>query len=163
MPNDASSPWGCFYGGKPPATGGGGTDIGFYAYRSLNQTISSGVETVIGFNVKQDENPSGVFNLTTDTFTAPQTGRYVFSSGIEMTIAARGSCYLRFYLNGVYNGSSSDEGSIPTTLTPNYSLVTWMVSGETAQMRAFQNSGFTGTLVGCCNQLWFSGAAIFIP
>lgn len=156
------TPWGCFYGGEPPNGDGACIDVGFYAWRDLNQAISSGLETVIDWTMKlATENPSGIMSLATDTFTVPagSAGRYTITSGIEMTIAARGSCYLRCYHNGVYNGSSSDEGSIATTLTPNYALIKYLAVGDTIQMRVFQNSGFAATIVGCCDQNWFSASS----
>lgn len=157
-------PMGCFFGGKPPNGGGGDSscnNTGFYAYRTINQTISSGLETVIDFNAKwATESPLGVYNLTTDTFTAPVDGRYVFSSSIEMALAARGSCQLRYYYNGTYRGSDSDESSIPGTVIPAFAITHWMFQGDTCQMRVFQNSGFAASLIGCCNQLFFSGSLI---
>ncbi len=153
---------GCTINGQTPSNGGAGqADIGFYAWRNANQAITSGLETLVNWTNKSDENPAGIMNLTTEIFTAPNRGRYSFTSGVEMVIAARGSCYLRFYKNGVYQGGSSDEGSLATTLTPNFAIVTWMEVGDTAQIRVFQNSGFAASLIGCCNQLFFSGAAIF--
>lgn len=152
---------GCTVNGETPTNGDGQADIGFYAWRNLNQTISSGLDTPVNWTNKSDENPAGIMNLTTDLFTAPNRGRYSFTTGIEMTIAARGSCYLRFYKNAVYRGGASDEGSIATTLTPNFAIVIWMEVGDTAQVTVFQNSGFAASLIGCCNQLFFSGAAIY--
>ena len=155
----------CFYDGvEAGGPGGDGCEnVGFYATRLSNQAIGSGVEQVVNFTSVMDDNPVGVFSTATDLFTAPVEGRYVFTANVEMTIAARGSCYLRWYINTVYNGGASDEGSIPTTLTPNSSLVYWLSIGDTIQVRVFQNTGFAATLVGCCNQIWFSGALICGP
>lgn len=151
----------CYFGGKLPDGGGGCSNVGFYAYRNANQTISSGLETVIDFNLKwSTESPAGVFNLTTDTFTAPVTGRYSFSSSIEMTLSARGSCQLRYYFNNVYRGSDSDESSIAGTVIPGWAITHYMTAGDTCQMRVWQNSGFAASLIGCCNQLFFSGALV---
>lgn len=154
----------CFYDGvEAGAPSGGCQNVGFYATRLSNQTFGVGVELPIDFTSKMDENPVGVFNLATDLFTAPVEGRYVFACNIEVITAARGSVYLRWYINNVYNGGDSDEGSIPTTLTPNASLVYWLDIGDTVAVRAFQNTGFAATIVGCCNQIWFSGALICSP
>jgi len=153
----------CFLDGEPPNGGGGGscTNVGFYAYRNANQTISSGLETVILFSNKwATESPAGVFNIGTDTFTAPVEGRYVFSSSVEMTLAARGSCQLRYYFNSVYRGSASDESSIAGTVIPNFAITHYMRVNDTCQMRVWQNSGFAASLIGCCNQLFFSGSLI---
>ncbi len=154
----------CFYDGvEVGGPGGGCENVGFYATRMSNQAIASGVETPVNFTSVMDANPVGVFSTATDLFTSPVEGRYVFTANFEMTIAARGSGYLRWYINGTYNGGASDEGSIATTLTPNSSIVYWLTVGETMQVRAFQNSGFAATLIGCCNQIWFSGALICSP
>ncbi len=169
---------GCFINGDPvdAPVGGECSDIGFFAYTTSNQTLSSGIDKDIYLVLKRDENPVGSFSLTAGGltipafYTAPEDGRYVFSAGIEANIAARGSLFLRCYINNLipgttagYIGSDSDEVSIATVATPNYSLVTRLSAGDTVQMRAFQNSGFTASLIGCCAQIWFSGALICIP
>jgi hypothetical protein len=154
----------CFSDGLPLDGAGGCVDVGFWAYRATtNQTIAPTVETVVNLTNKADESPVGVFNLTTDTFTAPITGRYVFSASVELVTAAAGSAYLRIYIGGTYRWGASDQSSLATTLTPCLSLVTWMTSGTTAQIRIYQNTGFNATLIGCCNQSGFSGALICAP
>lgn len=152
---------GCTYNGQMPDVDAGAVNIGFWAWRNLNQAITSGVETVVNWTNKRDENPTGIMNLTTDTFTAPQAGRYIITAGVEMTIAARGSCYIRVYKNNVYQGSDSDEGSIATTVTPSVSQKDWLNANDTIQIRVFQNTGFAATLIGCCNNLWFSVGAMY--
>lgn len=167
---------GCFINGDPVDGGGGDgecSDIGFYAYTLSNQVLSSGIDVDIYYTLKTEENPIGSFSLTAGGltipayYTAPETGRYVFSAGIEANIAARGSLFLRFYHNNIipgttagYQGSDSDEVSLATVATPSFSWVTRLTAGDTVQARAFQNSGFSATLVGCCAQIFFSGALI---
>lgn len=154
---------GCYLGGRDP-NGPMPTilDVGFKAITS-GMSITSGLETNINWTSKSQESPVGVFNLATDLFTAPVDGRYVFTSSLELVLGARGACYNRFYISGTYIGSASDETSIAGTVTPTMSCVTWMTAGQTAQIRIFQNSGFAGSLIGCCNQSFFSGSLIYTP
>ena len=132
----------------------------FWAYRNINQTISSGLETLIDWNNKLGtENPVGFMNLTTNIATIPSNGNWVISSSIEMTIAAAGSGYLRWYLNNTYRGADSDYHNTAGTIVLNFAATRYLFAGDTIEMRVFQNSGFTASLVGCCNQLFFSATS----
>lgn len=135
--------------------------VNFWAYRNANQAISSGVEQLIDWNNKLvTENPVGFMNLATDIATIPTNGTYVLSSSIEITIAAAGSCYLRWYLNNTYRGASSDYHGTAGTIVLNFAATRYLFAGDTIEMRVFQNTGFAASLIGCCNQLFFSCSSI---
>ena len=132
----------------------------FWAYRNANQSISSGLETLIDWNNKLGtENPTGFMNLTTDIATIPTNGNWVISSSIEMTLAAAGSGYLRWYLNNTYRGADSDYHNTAGTIVLNFAATRYLFAGDTIEMRVFQNSGFAASLIGCCNQLFFSATS----
>ncbi len=135
--------------------------VNFWAYRDANQAISSGLETVVDWNNKLvTENPVGFMNLTTNIATIPSNGTYVVSSSIEMSIAAAGSGYLRWYLNNTYRGSSSDYHATAGVIVLNFAATRYLFAGDTIEMRVFENTGFAASLIGCCNQLFFSCSSI---
>lgn len=159
----------CFVDGQPPGAASAGCECenhGFFAWRAANQTIGSGVNVAIDYTNKRDD-PSNMFNLATDLATIPVTGRYAFTSNIEINHGARSQGFLRVFRNGTditgtYYGSDSDETSLAGTTTPCWAFVDWFTVGETLKMYCFQNSGFAATAVGCCNQIFFSGALIYL-
>ncbi len=134
--------------------------FGFFAYSDEYHTIVSGVETLMDWNLKRDENPVGMMDLATDIATLPAEGWWTFTSSIECVLAIRGQFYLRFYKNGVYVGGQSESYDIAGTVVVNGALVDYFEAGDTVEIRVFQNSGFNCNLIGCCDQLWFSGALI---
>lgn len=154
----------CYGNGVAINGGGGGTacdPINFWAYRSSNMTIPPAVETRVDWTAKLGtENPVGFMNLTTDIATIPQNGTYVISSSVEMVTAAAGSGYLRWYLNSVYRGAQSDYIATAGTMVLNFAATRYLYSGDTIEMRVYQNTGFNASLIGCCNQLFFSASAI---
>jgi len=154
--------YGCFLGGVPVCCdggGGGAPNVGYEAYRTTNLSIAPTVETLINWNSKAFENPVGVFNLTTDRFTAPTEGRYSFTGGIKLDTAAAGSVYLRIYRGANFVTEQSVYSNVANTLSPSVSAILWLTAGQTVEARVFQNTGFFSTLQGCGNL--FAGAQIF--
>jgi len=151
----------CFVNGAPLSLTAGQQNIGFYAYRNANMTISPSFETLITYNTKTNELPVGVFSTVTYRFTAPKDGRYSFTSAANLITAAAGSGYLRLYKNGTRIGEQSDYGNAAMTLSLEYSAVIWLAKTDWVEMRIFQNTGFNATLSGVGVQLCFSGAAIY--
>jgi hypothetical protein len=157
-------PYGCFYGGEIPDNGVGNVDIGFLAVKDIPQSVSSGVSTLLTFDSKlPDESPVGSFNLATNKYTVPQEGRYIFTIGSELSVAARGSGYLELWIDfgagPIYKGSQSDESSVASGMALCYSLVHWVKAGDIVEARLFQNSGFNVNVIACST--YFAGAAIF--
>lgn len=154
----------CFGNGQElngGAPSGACDPVNFWAYRDANQAITSGVEALIDWNNKLvTENPAGFMNLTTNIATIPSNGTYVLSSSIEMTVAAAGSGYLRWYLNGTYRGAQTVYSDIANTIVLNFAATRYLFANDTIEMRVFQNTGFAASLIGCCNQLFFSCSSI---
>jgi hypothetical protein len=135
-------------------------NYGFYTWRNANLAVPSGVEVLVGFLLTSaTDNPLNFYSTVGNIATVPVTGRYVMTTGVEIVTAAAGSAFLRLYINGVYAGASSDEASTATTLTPNFALTKYLFAGDTVRPTVFQNTGFAATLIGCCNQLFFSMSA----
>lgn len=149
----------CFVNGSPLVTGQ--QNIGFFAYRNANMTISPASETVITFNTKTNESPSGCFSTSTYRFTAPKTGRYAFTASGDLITAAAGSGYLRLYKNSTQVAEQSVYGNAAMTLSIEVSVIIWMAKNDTIEARVYQNTGFNATLSGVGVQVCFSGAAIY--
>lgn len=133
---------------------------GFWAWSDQYQAIPSGVETLVTWNQKRDENPAGMMDLATETATIPIEGWWTFTSSLEIVLAIRGNFYHRWYKNLVYVGGQSESYDIAGTVVTNAAFVDYFQIGDTVQVRCFQNTGVACNLIGCCNQLWFSGALI---
>lgn len=140
------------------AAGGGTPDVGFYGYRaSGNQTLTSGVETKVQYPNKQDD-PGGDFNTSTYVFTAPTTGRYVFSASAQITLGAAGRAELRLYHGSTLVSEGGSRTNQAESIRCTTSVVRQMTASTTMEVRAYQASGFSATIQN--TGLHFSGAQL---
>jgi hypothetical protein len=146
---------------------GSGTtaNVGFYGYRSGgNMTLGgSGVGLEVGLNEKRDD-AGGDFagTSTTNTFTAPTAGRYVFTASAEITINHVSGGNARLYLYSSVHGFIAESkshtyvgGDMPI---PCVAAVVYMDAGETMKLYASQESADNAVLEQ--QYLNFTGAQI---
>lgn len=146
---------------------GSGTtaNVGFYAYRTGgNITLGgSGVGLEVGLDSERDD-AGGDFvgSSTTNLFTAPTAGRYVFTASGEITINHTSGGVARLYLyssaHGVVAESQCYTDVGGKTLKPCVAAVVYMDASETMQLFASQESADNAVLEQ--QYLNFTGAQI---
>jgi hypothetical protein len=150
-----------------PIIGGGSPgynqfdNVGFYVWRASAQTVT-GTPVSPNFSAKVEERPSGAFDLSTNSFTAVRAGRYVFSGGIELIMAAAGSAFVQIEINSVFQNSSSSFTSTPGTISVSHTAIFWLDIGDSVRIRMFQDSGTNASLVGSAYKSFFTGSSIFL-
>jgi len=104
------------------STGGAGSDILVRAYNAL-QSIPATTYTTINFS-GEDFDTGADFNLTTDTFTVPETGYYYFTLQANIqSLDANENFRLRVWANGLteisqsiyISGNANENPSITTS------------------------------------------------
>jgi hypothetical protein len=158
------APWGCFYNGAPPGvTPGGSTNLGFFVERSVNQTISPGVTTVINTDLIIQENPAGTFDLGNNHFKCTIPGRYIFCLSVDMQFSgfdAYGICALR--VNGTVRTDEQSNSTFENDIIRMGNSFCWQVEvDDIIDAIVYNGDVFNCTLSGCQNQ--FSGALIVTP
>ena len=125
------------------------TQPAFSAYGNADQALAAATWTTIEFNV-EDYDVGGDFNTTTDTFTAPTTGKYMLSTQVRLSsVDSSSSQYVwikiitsnrtYFHLNGV---RYRDGGAYST---PALSVVADMDASDTAYVQVLVNVGTSTT------------------
>ena len=121
----------------------------FSAYGNADQALSAASWTTVEFNT-EDYDVGGDFNTTTDTFTAPTTGKYMLSTQVRLSsVDSSTSQYVwikiitsnrtYYHLNGVrYRGGGAYS-------TPALSVVADMDAGDTAYVQVLVNVGASTT------------------
>ena len=125
------------------------SQTGFKATKLSNiQSIPSSTWTRVAFNTTTS--PTGGFNTgsaystSTNRFTAPVTGKYIFTASVNINSAVVGQMYIDFGLNGSNNTSMEASVAYPvgdTTLTT--STVINMVANDTMEVDIFTTNATT--------------------
>lgn len=143
---------GCNKGGVPIDGGGSTPCVDYYtlAYRVGNQTIASGVKTVIDFTNIEAENPAGFFNLATDQATIPTAGIYTVTGTAELLVSATGVGYMGIEINGVpYSIQIATTGPFsPDDLNFACTITRYMAAGDIINAFIHQFTGFNATVNG---------------
>ncbi|ABS65794.1 hypothetical protein Xaut_0538 [Xanthobacter versatilis] len=104
-------------------SGGGSTDVSFYAYQTSGQSIPGGaIQTAINFGAERFDTNNN-FNLTTDRFTPTVAGKYILTAAsdingltsgyaAEVSIYKNGSLYAWGSLADSTNGESMSVVSV---------------------------------------------------
>jgi hypothetical protein len=135
--------------------GGGGTTIGFEAYRTATQSLSSGVETLVQFNTVAN-NEGSDFSTSTYKFTAAVNEWYTLAASLRVTLSAAGYVAIRLYKNTTL--VAEDEGYLNAAGNISVSLakVAKPAVNDTFEVRVFQVSGFAATIQATASD--FSGS-----
>ena len=109
------------------------------------QSIPSGASTVITGWTKVSDRVNANFNASTGVFTAPATGVYVISGGIQFsattvsaTFAVQVACNGAVIAQGLITAYSTNSIAASPSIG---SAVCSLTSGQTATLRAFQATG----------------------
>lgn len=138
-------------------------DVGFFAWNDTNQTIPSGVWTWLNLTQKTAENPVGICNLTTDTFTCSAEGRYVISSQIQMDIYSGANMAIELWKNGSLFCQTTSYHIYDSIQSKPLVTVDWLQIGDYWKVRLFQDSGWSANLLtATCKQSHFDAAAIYL-
>jgi hypothetical protein len=143
----------------PPGGGSVSTPIGFFAERSVNQTIPSTSQVVIDTDLVIWEDPVGTFDLTNNRFTCTVDGIYVFCLSVDIAFGGfntYGICALR--VNGTIRTDEMDETNFDDVIRMGNSFCFGLVAGDYVDAVVYNGDVFAATLSGCQNQ--FSGALI---
>lgn len=125
--------------------GGGGTVIGFEAYRTATQSLTTSVETVIQFN-NVVNNDGSDFSTSTYKFTAAVNEWYILAASIDVTLAAAGACVMRLYKNSTLIALSGNYSPSSGTIAMSLATAVKPAVNDTFEIRIFQTSGFTATI-----------------
>jgi len=157
---------GCFVGGRPPDACDckEHLDVGFFAWNNTNQSIPHATWTWLNLTQKTAENPVGICNLTTDTFTCSAEGRYVISSQIQIDVYFG---YTNFAIELWKNGSLFCQTTkwhlYDSIMSSPLVTVDWLVPGDYWKVRIYQDSGAAANLLTAnCKQSHFCAAAIYL-
>jgi len=137
----------------------------FSAYGNADQALAAATWTTIEFNT-ENYDVGGDFNTTTDTFTAPTTGKYMLSTQVRLSsVDSSSSQYVwikiitsnrtYFHLNGVrYRGGGAYS-------TPSLCVVADMDASDTAYVQILVQVGTSTTQgSGAANYTAFQGCLI---
>ena len=139
----------------------------FSSHNNANDSAVTGDGTVITaeFDVESfDQNAD--FDTSTDTFTAPVTGRYLLTSQVTLGNIGSGHTLLQFYIvtsNRTYYTHYNPYVSWPTTTVRNLTVIADMDASDTAYV-SLAVTGSTKTITNLAEATqwlsWFSGALI---
>lgn len=114
-------------------------------YRSSSQSITTGVEAAVSFNIERYDIGG---DYVAPTFTVPSSGFYNIQTCISLTMAATDVPRVRIYKNEIKIADGSDATAGASTVRPCASVTDLFAAGDEIEVRAFQTSGFTATLQG---------------
>jgi hypothetical protein len=133
---------------KEPAGGGGLTTAvasEFFVVPTGTQAMANGVTIVPNMN-SETYDPDNVYDLSTDTFTAPANGLYVFTGSTKVSTSDGGQIESYLYVNGSLVTTASGSIDVAGTMVANVAMSIELSTNDTVQMRAAQFSGFSGTM-----------------
>ena len=131
-------------------------------YTATAQSIASSSTTqVVVFNTMVVDSHSA-FNSSTGVFTAPYTKTYLITSTISFSANASGRRGIFLGKNGSYvqNGSIVPNAGGGAGTNINSSFLVSLTSGDTIDIRAYQESGSTLTLQASSVDNWISIVSI---
>ena len=127
-------------------------NIGFEANGDAAQVITNGSTATLGFGTEIYDLGSN-YNATTDEFTAPVDGVYLFSGSVEFNWTSPTSTNgmpILLYINGSSAAGYRDNtGSFTssTKLYKNFSFLVDLTSGDDVLIKGTNNTGVTVTMV----------------
>lgn len=155
MPVTPYNPVGEIRNGQEVVSGGaaGCTAYNTAVYQNFSQLLTSTVKTRINFNVKESgENPTGLFNLTTDVATIPFTGNWTISFTTEYTVSAGGICFggIEIDAGGGYlpYAIQSFEPFSASYVNIDCCVTKYLQAGDFVACFAQQNTGFNASTTG---------------
>ena len=155
----ANQPHGLIF--KEPVGGGGGLTTAvaseFYAVPTGTQSMTNGVVIVPNMN-NELYDPDGVYDLGTNTFTAPADGLYMFTASTKVSVSAGGQIESYLYVNGGLQTTASGSIDVPGTMVANVAISIELSTNDTLQLRSAQFSGFAGIMQ--TNETFISGHRI---
>jgi len=139
------------------ASAGGDNTPYFHAYKSADQSISTGSFTTATFDTEEWDSGS---NFASNTFTAPSTGYYFLYSQLVWQGAWTSNYTLNRFMK---NGSAVSWGSTPQL--DNNSILTarviYLSSSDTVIVQCYQESGSSRDLRGSTvDECYFGGFKI---
>lgn len=146
----------CTYNGIPSL------NVRFYVWRLTIQNVAGMVPVTPNWNQIFFLNPPSVFDFATERFIVPHTGLYNFVGGADIILAAAGSVYLDYNINGTTYTISSETTSIAKTLYVNHSSNFWLNKGDFVQYSIYQDSGLNATIGNSNRTTFFSGTSVYL-
>jgi hypothetical protein len=139
-----------------PSGGGGTVNSAFSAHRiTSNQTLNNIVETIFVAN-NEDRDEGGDYSTSTGKFTAPVTGWYTFNATLTIQTFAFGNMFVRIYQNTTKVAEDFTDAPSAGVFNLGCSATLYLTSGDTVDVRAYQNSGSTAS-INAGTQCRFSG------
>jgi hypothetical protein len=131
----------------------------FFAYRSGNQSITSGTGTKVAFNAESFDTDNCFDSTTNYRFTPTKSGYYQMNSSIECAGATVTRTVLMFYKNGSEYQRFVDYSSTASNLFSGSTLAYFNGSSDYAEVYV-QVNGTSLTVNGAVNATTFTGVWI---
>jgi hypothetical protein len=133
----------------------------FYVYRFGLNNIGAAPQRPV-WNQTSFLYPPGSFDYVNKWFIIPTTGLYSFVGGAEITLAAAGTSFIDFWINGLVWVTASETTSVAKTIYPNNCVNLWLQKGDTVEYRIYQDSGLNATIGLNLYQTFFCGTSVYI-
>ena len=147
-------------GGIPSwATASSTSGPAFFAYRSGNQSITSGTGTKVAFNAESFDTDNCFDTTTNYRFTPTKSGYYQMNSSIECAGATVTRTVLMFFKNGSEYQRFVDYSSTASNLFSGSTLMYFNGSSDYAEVYV-QVNGTSLTVNGAVNATTFTGVWI---
>jgi hypothetical protein len=141
------------------ATASSSSGPAFFAYRSGNQSITSGTGTKVAFNAESFDTDNCFDSTTNYRFTPTKSGYYQMNSSIECAGATVTRTVLMFFKNGSEYQRFVDYSSTASNLFSGSTLMYFNGSSDYAEVYV-QVNGTSLTVNGAVNATTFTGVWI---
>jgi len=117
----------------------------FLAYKSSDQTISSGSDTKITFDTELFDTDN-VFSSSTFTVPSGKNGKYFIYSQVQQDTGSGATLIISVFVNGSEIFAKRTTSDAATRKSPDVSVVVDLSVSDTVEIYMYQNSGSSRTI-----------------
>ena len=128
----------------------------FLAYKSSDQTISSGSDTKITFDTELFDTDN-VFSSSTFTVPSGKNGKYFIYSQVQQDTGSGATLIISVFVNGSEIFAKRTTSDAATRKSPDVSVVVDLSVSDTVEIYMYQNSGSSRTIDSAAKRTHFGG------
>ena len=131
----------------------------FLAYKSSDQTLSSGSDTKITFDTELFDTDN-VFSSSTFTVPSGKNGKYFIYSQVQQDTGSGATLIISVFVNGSEIFAKRTTSDAATRKSPDVSVVVDLSVSDTVEIYMYQNSGSSRTIDSANKRTHFGGFRI---